>query len=1313
MKKINSLLCLIAAIIFVAVLAIRMYVAQGDILRMAERQCSEGTAVILDEKARPMSLTSVLMSHGYIQNEDEATFISNHLIQKIRSKDGGRPESLKDLSKSKYGLELDSIGFSSISRFPYLSSMAEKLAGGHGVDPSMCPLPNKVSSKQYTVVVREENGWSLHRDTVFLRIREHYNVKDTIDGKVINCVSKDSVLAWIPVCGKTKIWLPEQNAQGLERYYSIIPVERGYVFGSERGTYKHHRNTFKFVRRRATLSLLGRDLLKRVREDNSILVRSPQEYRDKFISTIAIWGVLWILSFFLLSLIDQKRKGNSNLELLAIVALLSGIGLVNLFNLQNPVWGELVAWSQLTKGFIIGTILLMTFSFVDWTGLYIYSNKKHLESGRQSTQGLWMAIAAIGTLILLLFGSGPGGTRVCLPLIPIQGSPLIKILVIGYMAVFFASRGDLIEAYSKPGKLKKQMAILLAIIIVFALLGVIQLVISDLGPYLVLALTAVFMWSLYTDKKETIPMLIITGVFGAMMLVFNHMGMMDYPILSFSLLFVFVIGWSLFSHSMYKIVMISPIILCLVVFLSINGGEIFTLLGQDDIANRLNGRAAIAASPFDNSVKGGDQMAAGVWAITRGGLWGSPNGGLAYTVPAGHTDLAFESLIENTGVIGAVIVLLCLSLLLITSLKIGIRSGHPFSFTLASLIASSIGIQAVIIILGSLSIIPLSGITLPFISYGGTSLAIDMACVGILLSLSRKKDIELETQNTRRFEKVAKAQLWAFSILAVLAMSFVVNYGVISRKDYLVKTGKFINKSGERIPQVNPVIKNVKDQLISGDIFDCKGRVLAETDADGNRNYPYGDYTIFTLFNANTKLLWGTAGKNPSGLGAEEKYAKILRGFDTKPEMEIIKSHYHYAPFLPDEPLEREDTVIIEDNSTLMPLMLSKKKLREWNDRKAERSLQLTIDADLQMGLSDGAAQFVQRAKVTRATTDRTRVGIVIYDAADGGLLCSAMYPLANQDTLKNLALSKRYVYKDWEKSFKAYIDRDLSLVPLQPGSTAKTLTAGAAVKMGLASEIIRVYDDEIIDTVLGEPIGDVDLMTALIHSSNIYFIKLLNLFGEKLYPILAELYYSVGAKFGGSVPYTLSPDEVITSEKAYTDKVISFGRVATDKFSRYLESGMRHKLNDWEYQPSWGMGQLEMTPLSLARYVAAIANDGKMMQPRYMASDSVKVYKELFTEEEAHILQTCMKGQAAGKFGEMSKYMAGKTGTPERVSSRSGATTNDALYCFYIESAGTMAGHPLSVVIRLERVNGNSGLAMQMAREVVLPILKENGYIN
>lgn len=1319
MRHIKSFLFLVAALLVVILLGIRIYMAQVERLNQAELDYNEGRAVLLDGETTPEVLSSLLISRGYVQSEEEATFIGNRLIGQIKKKEIGRPKGIRSLSNGKrYGIELDSTGFASIANYPYLRTRAELLAGGAEIDINKKLSLKTEGAKKYAVKIRNENGRPLN-DTVYLRIREHYYVIEKPDGKVRDCCAKDSIFAWVPICGKTEIWLPENNSNGIARHYSILPIERGYVFGREQGTYRRASRSFEFERKRAMLPLLGNVQLKQIREDNSILVRSPKEYKGKFITAISLFVALWLFAFLILSVVDIKRGGKSNLEILAVIALLCGFGIFNLFALADPLWGDLLAWAQLSRGVLLGLVVLLLCSLIDWTAIFKYSSRNHLASGHPERQGLWMAAGALLiAMILLLFGNGPSGVHTNLPLpgLEVQGSPFIKLLCIGYLSVFFSSRDELLEAYAKPGKMRKQLIILLAAIIVCVILGTIQLAISDLGPFLVIILTAIFIFSLYSN--ETIPMLIVSGIFGLGLWLCNHS--CNHPVIPYAMLILYSSIWIVFSRVKYERIIMSPIILCLVLLLAFNGGGLFKILGMENIpvAERLLGRSEISANIFDNEVRGGSQCAHGIWAVSRGGLFGAPQFGLSAGIPAGHTDLIFESLIENFGIFGGLVVLICIGMLIFISLKIGIQNGHPFSFSIASLISLSFGIQALLIILGSLGTIPLTGISLPMLSYGSTELIVDMACMGILISLSRNKDIDLERLNTRKFERVAQGVFGAYVGLACVVLAFVLNYGMIFREHYLVKPGQFINKYGERIVVTNPLIKKTIKKLIPGDVFDRNGEILATTNPDGTRKYPYGDYTFFMLGDCNTKVQWGTTGKRPSGLRAEERYELYIKGFDTKPVKVPLSSRTYYSPFLPNVPMEKNDTIKVENFMPLIPFMKSNKKLNEWNEGKAERNITLTIDAELQKDLSNKFEEFFWEQKQQGRLTDKTRITTVIMDASDCSLLTSAIFPLPNQDTLRKLALTGTNIYRDGAPGFKAYADMDLGLVvPSAPGSAVKTLSSGAGLRRfgpELASERYNqmVYSDEIIDVELGEPVGSVDLNTSIGGSSNVYFIKLLNQYGEAgLYPELATLYYAVGAGFGKDVPYTLYPDDVITREEIYRDKMINFGKKAAKKYSDYVSSGERHKLNDAEYQPAWGQGEVVMTPLAICRYISAVVNGGVLMTPRYVTKDSVKVFKQLLTTEEACVLQDCMRFQAAGRFGDFSEHIGGKTGTPSR-SNGHGGVTNDAIYTFFIDADGTTSGTPLVVTIRLERVMTYSKIAIQLANEVVLPTLKEKGYI-
>ena len=104
-----------------------------------------------------------------------------------------------------------------------------------------------------------------------------------------------------------------------------------------------------------------------------------------------------------------------------------------------------------------------------------------------------------------------------------------------------------------------------------------------------------------------------------------------------------------------------------------------------------------------------------------------------------HTDFIFSSIAEELGFIGVVVLLIILASLLIRTLYIAQRSQDNFGTLLAAGISAMLGFQYLENIGMNIGLLPVTGIPLPFISYGGTSLLISLVCVGILLSISSRQ----------------------------------------------------------------------------------------------------------------------------------------------------------------------------------------------------------------------------------------------------------------------------------------------------------------------------------------------------------------------------------------------------------------------------------------------------------------------------------------------------------------------------------------------------------------------------------------------
>jgi hypothetical protein len=124
-----------------------------------------------------------------------------------------------------------------------------------------------------------------------------------------------------------------------------------------------------------------------------------------------------------------------------------------------------------------------------------------------------------------------------------------------------------------------------------------------------------------------------------------------------------------------------------------------------------------------------------------------------FYIPNAHTDGVFAVLGEELGFIGAACVMLLFALLMVRGFRVILRARDNFGALLAAGIVSWIGYQTIINIGGITRSIPLTGIPLPFLSYGGSALATLLAAVGILLSISRHANgppaVKREDRRTR------------------------------------------------------------------------------------------------------------------------------------------------------------------------------------------------------------------------------------------------------------------------------------------------------------------------------------------------------------------------------------------------------------------------------------------------------------------------------------------------------------------------------------------------------------------------------------
>ena len=131
------------------------------------------------------------------------------------------------------------------------------------------------------------------------------------------------------------------------------------------------------------------------------------------------------------------------------------------------------------------------------------------------------------------------------------------------------------------------------------------------------------------------------------------------------------------------------------------------------------------------------QVVQSLFAIGTGGIWGTGFAeGHPLLIPEVHTDFIFAAIAEEFGLIGAVFVLMCYALLFWRGSRIAMGVPRAEESLLAAGCAASLLLQAFIITAGVTKLLPLTGITLPFVSYGGSSMSASFILIGILTALS-------------------------------------------------------------------------------------------------------------------------------------------------------------------------------------------------------------------------------------------------------------------------------------------------------------------------------------------------------------------------------------------------------------------------------------------------------------------------------------------------------------------------------------------------------------------------------------------------
>jgi cell division protein FtsW (lipid II flippase)/cell division protein FtsI/penicillin-binding protein 2 len=1115
--------------------------------------------------------------------------------------------------------------------------------------------------------------------------------------------------------------------------YSVLPMKPGFEFGTRQGSSRLGKKaSYTFAAKPHKIRLIGSIVYGQLKEDGVLMVRTPEEFKTSY--QIIAGGLIG--AFLFVHLLLSFRKKRPDIFLLPALLLLCGISVLMLLSIQDPLMDTLYAFQALQGAIagLVGYVILCSINisrlYTRWWFDWLFNFKQ--KNIYQQKGWTWLALAILMAVVTYFIGTGPEGSGVKVNIqlggLTFQPGEITKYLLLFFLAGFFAATADNIRNLSDiRWRFYINWGVFAGIGIILAL----YLLMGDMGPAMVVCFTFLFFYSI---ARSNLLLTVIAGVTYCVLLWLVPGWMATVIAFCFVVIVLLTQGHlrSIKWYGAFAVIADAPVIVLMVIAAFAFGDRI------PGIGDRLAERKAMWLSQWNNDVFGGDHLAHSYWTLSSGGLSGQGIGrGFPNTMPAAHTDMILPSIGEEFGWVGLVAVFLLFGIIIHRTFLHARRSGQPFTFYLCAGIAIALGVQLLLIAGGSIGLLPLTGVAVPFLSYGKISLIINLAAMGIVAGISARPGHEVQQEYVQKnYDPVLSTGISFFLIgIAVLAgkLFFV---QVADRKEYLVKQARVVMRNGLPIYSYNPRIDKLMRLLAAGNIYDRKGLILATSEASiiqqnldslqhaglnrlqlqelsqkhVRRFYPFEEQLFFWTGDYNTRLFWGQA----NGYFAEARYLTSLRGFGVSREIQD-SVHTLYQPDRFTKPFYKTIQMSRYDYSSLVDGLaagIDSNQLAIRKIRDMDRTVHLSVDAALQVELQDS---------LHNSTFKNKRISVVVLDAVTGDVLASALNPLPNLQSPELMMLTDR----ERNQLEIPVTDRDLGMTySTAPGSTVKILTAMAGLnKLGMAAAEVKykdIYRSEIFRDNKREQepfvpkVPFVDMHEAIVNSSNIFFIRLAN--DNYLEDEMASLYEATGMSVNqrGGYNYTLLHDRKKQSEDlaAWRKDVLNGdhrqynnpGYAGKTKRYRSLFSGL-----------AWGQSVLTATPASMARMAGAIANKGILQPSRYCLLEAgqsqplregVKISNDT---SYASLLEHYMIDQSStpGRQKIHTTRVAGKTGTPERIVK--GEKQSDGWYVFFAPTPDSTS-HTVTC-IRIE-VGQSSANAVIIANTVA-NILQRRAYIS
>lgn len=402
---------------------------------------------------------------------------------------------------------------------------------------------------------------------------------------------------------------------------------------------------------------------------------------------IPVFGL--IAALILVNMLLSAFFSKADQVLLPLVGLMSGLGVLMALRLGPEVGDPVLGIRQLVwvlLGFVVCMATVFGLRNMNWLKRYKYT---------WALLGILLVALTIVNALRVKNLDSPTHDQLNFGPLKLQPSELLKIFIVVFFAAYLSENRDVLtEGNIRLGPIRlpppRQLG---PILLMMAISLVLFLVIRELG--LALMIYGIFLCMMYLGSGK------LSYVIGGL-LVFAALGFIGYKLfgyvqLRFAALTIDVVNWQNWSQTTQQFAK----------------GAAF-------------------------------QIVQGLIALSSGGILGA-GFGLGHAgvfVPVAQSDMVFTALGEEFGLAGLFAILGMYLLIIYRGFRIAIEASDEFNQLLAAGLTSIFAIQSIIIVAGNMKFLPLTGIPLPFLSYGGSSIIANFIIIGILMRISYNTTME-------------------------------------------------------------------------------------------------------------------------------------------------------------------------------------------------------------------------------------------------------------------------------------------------------------------------------------------------------------------------------------------------------------------------------------------------------------------------------------------------------------------------------------------------------------------------------------------